>query len=198
MPGRLRPLMSMIVLLALCTSLNQPYSSYCCVISILYMHSHTCTVREGSRYSLPQQAACEPLWLGNTRLPAHIQPQEEHLRELSFHLCTLSHTSKAHSYYTARMSFIQCLSRDPTYLLSVRLVCWWSLIYLCLSVFQSVVKTGRLLISHEAPVTGGFAAEISSTVQVSVGHACVHASHGLCVRVVWVCAFQRWETVFKD
>lgn len=33
--------------------------------------------------------------------------------------------------------------------------------------FQSVVKTGRLLISHEAPVTGGFAAEISSTVQVS-------------------------------
>lgn len=33
--------------------------------------------------------------------------------------------------------------------------------------FQSVVKTGRLLISHEAPVTGGFAAEISSAVQVS-------------------------------
>uniref|UniRef100_A0A8C7XET6 3-methyl-2-oxobutanoate dehydrogenase (2-methylpropanoyl-transferring) n=1 Tax=Oryzias sinensis TaxID=183150 RepID=A0A8C7XET6_9TELE len=31
--------------------------------------------------------------------------------------------------------------------------------------FQSVVKTGRLLVSHEAPVTGGFAAEISSTVQ---------------------------------
>ncbi|KAL2084812.1 hypothetical protein ACEWY4_020330 [Coilia grayii] len=30
---------------------------------------------------------------------------------------------------------------------------------------QSVVKTGRLLISHEAPITGGFAAEISSTVQ---------------------------------
>ncbi|XP_059587470.1 2-oxoisovalerate dehydrogenase subunit beta, mitochondrial isoform X5 [Alligator mississippiensis] len=30
---------------------------------------------------------------------------------------------------------------------------------------QSVVKTGRLLISHEAPLTGGFAAEISSTVQ---------------------------------
>eukprot|EP00064_Thunnus_orientalis_P002648 superscaffoldBa00000200_g2655 len=30
---------------------------------------------------------------------------------------------------------------------------------------SSVVKTGRLLISHEAPVTGGFAAEISSTVQ---------------------------------
>ncbi|XP_039388446.1 2-oxoisovalerate dehydrogenase subunit beta, mitochondrial isoform X3 [Mauremys reevesii] len=30
---------------------------------------------------------------------------------------------------------------------------------------QSVVKTGRLLISHEAPLTGGFASEISSTVQ---------------------------------
>ncbi|NXD08168.1 ODBB dehydrogenase, partial [Nothocercus nigrocapillus] len=29
----------------------------------------------------------------------------------------------------------------------------------------SVVKTGRLLISHEAPLTGGFASEISSTVQ---------------------------------
>ncbi|XP_051574228.1 2-oxoisovalerate dehydrogenase subunit beta, mitochondrial-like [Myxocyprinus asiaticus] len=33
------------------------------------------------------------------------------------------------------------------------------------TVCKSVVKTGRLLISHEAPVTGGFAAEISSTVQ---------------------------------
>ena len=27
-------------------------------------------------------------------------------------------------------------------------------------------KTGRLLIAHEAPLTGGFAAEIGSTVQV--------------------------------
>ncbi|XDV39703.1 hypothetical protein PO909_008903 [Leuciscus waleckii] len=35
----------------------------------------------------------------------------------------------------------------------------------CSLSFQSVVKTGRLLVSHEAPVTGGFAAEISSTVQ---------------------------------
>uniref|UniRef100_V9KTA9 2-oxoisovalerate dehydrogenase subunit beta, mitochondrial n=1 Tax=Callorhinchus milii TaxID=7868 RepID=V9KTA9_CALMI len=33
------------------------------------------------------------------------------------------------------------------------------------TVCKSVVKTGRLLISHEAPVTGGFSAEISSTVQ---------------------------------
>lgn len=40
--------------------------------------------------------------------------------------------------------------------------------FLNLFVFQSVVKTGRLLISHEAPITGGFAAEISATVQVRV------------------------------
>uniref|UniRef100_A0A8C7EZ69 3-methyl-2-oxobutanoate dehydrogenase (2-methylpropanoyl-transferring) n=1 Tax=Oncorhynchus kisutch TaxID=8019 RepID=A0A8C7EZ69_ONCKI len=33
------------------------------------------------------------------------------------------------------------------------------------TVCKSVAKTGRLLISHEAPITGGFAAEISSTVQ---------------------------------
>lgn len=33
-----------------------------------------------------------------------------------------------------------------------------------------MVKTGRLLISHEAPVTGGFAAEISTTVQVKTKH----------------------------
>ncbi|MGH0158166.1 UNVERIFIED_CONTAM: hypothetical protein FKN15_061046 [Acipenser sinensis] len=34
----------------------------------------------------------------------------------------------------------------------------------------SVAKTGRLLVSHEAPVTGGFAAEISSTVQMHSGY----------------------------
>lgn len=33
------------------------------------------------------------------------------------------------------------------------------------TVIKSVLKTGRLLIAHEAPLTGGFAAEISSTVQ---------------------------------
>jgi len=33
------------------------------------------------------------------------------------------------------------------------------------TVCKSVAKTGRLLISHEAPLTGGFAAEIASTVQ---------------------------------
>uniref|UniRef100_A0A8C8YC29 3-methyl-2-oxobutanoate dehydrogenase (2-methylpropanoyl-transferring) n=1 Tax=Panthera leo TaxID=9689 RepID=A0A8C8YC29_PANLE len=34
------------------------------------------------------------------------------------------------------------------------------------TVCKSVIKTGRLLISHEAPLTGGFASEISSTVQL--------------------------------
>ncbi|KAL5010010.1 hypothetical protein ScPMuIL_012315 [Solemya velum] len=33
------------------------------------------------------------------------------------------------------------------------------------SVAESVVKTGRLLIAHEAPLTMGFAAEIASTIQ---------------------------------
>mmetsp|Transcript_31380 Transcript_31380/g.29921 ORF Transcript_31380/g.29921 Transcript_31380/m.29921 type:complete len:112 (-) Transcript_31380:11-346(-) len=32
-------------------------------------------------------------------------------------------------------------------------------------VLKSVLKTGRAIISHEAPRTGGFAAEISSTIQ---------------------------------
>ncbi|KAJ7369268.1 hypothetical protein OS493_040176, partial [Desmophyllum pertusum] len=31
------------------------------------------------------------------------------------------------------------------------------------TIIKSVMKTGRLLIEHEAPITGGFAAEISST-----------------------------------
>lgn len=33
------------------------------------------------------------------------------------------------------------------------------------TVAASVRKTGRLLITHEAPMTGGFAAEISSRIQ---------------------------------
>ncbi|XP_019625423.1 PREDICTED: 2-oxoisovalerate dehydrogenase subunit beta, mitochondrial-like [Branchiostoma belcheri] len=33
------------------------------------------------------------------------------------------------------------------------------------TVIKSVNKTGRLLVAHEAPLTGGFAAEIASTVQ---------------------------------
>lgn len=46
--------------------------------------------------------------------------------------------------------------------------------------FQSVVKTGRLLISHEAPLTGGFASEISSTVQV---HRFFVFKHSACLSV---------------
>ena len=38
-------------------------------------------------------------------------------------------------------------------------------LWFCL--FKSVLKTGRLLIAHEAPLTGGFAGEISSTIQVT-------------------------------
>ncbi|OLO02983.1 alpha-ketoacid dehydrogenase subunit beta [Salinicola socius] len=33
------------------------------------------------------------------------------------------------------------------------------------TVVQSVLKTGRLIVSHEAPLTGGFASEIAATVQ---------------------------------
>jgi len=33
------------------------------------------------------------------------------------------------------------------------------------TVANSVCKTGRLVIAHEAPVTSGFASEISSTIQ---------------------------------
>lgn len=33
------------------------------------------------------------------------------------------------------------------------------------AVCQSVMKTGRLLVNHEAPLTGGFASEIAATVQ---------------------------------
>ncbi|XP_041462531.1 2-oxoisovalerate dehydrogenase subunit beta, mitochondrial-like [Lytechinus variegatus] len=33
------------------------------------------------------------------------------------------------------------------------------------TIFKSVQKTGRLLVAHEAPITGGFASEISSSVQ---------------------------------
>lgn len=33
------------------------------------------------------------------------------------------------------------------------------------TIIQSVLKTGRLIIAHEAPLTGGFAGEIASTIQ---------------------------------
>ena len=35
-------------------------------------------------------------------------------------------------------------------------------------IIQSVCKTGRLIIAHEAPLTAGFAGEIASTIQVIV------------------------------
>ena len=36
----------------------------------------------------------------------------------------------------------------------------------CSLSFQSVIKTGRLIVTHEAPQTMGFAAEIAAAVQV--------------------------------
>ena len=35
---------------------------------------------------------------------------------------------------------------------------------------QSVCKTGRLVIAHEAQLTAGFASEVSSTIQVSIDY----------------------------
>ena len=35
------------------------------------------------------------------------------------------------------------------------------------SLTQSVCKTGRLVVAHEAPLTAGFASEVSATVQAS-------------------------------
>ena len=46
-------------------------------------------------------------------------------------------------------------------LIDLRTLMPWDVDTVC----QSVVKTGRLVVSHEAPLTGGFAGEISSTVQ---------------------------------
>ena len=47
-----------------------------------------------------------------------------------------------------------------------------SLFLISLFEFQSVAKTGRLLIAHEAPITQGFGAEIASTVQVNTVPLC--------------------------
>lgn len=36
------------------------------------------------------------------------------------------------------------------------------------TVSKSVSKTGRLIVSHEAPRTGGFAAEVAADMQVGI------------------------------
>ena len=53
-------------------------------------------------------------------------------------------------------------------------------IYASHILFQSVCKTGRLLISHEAPITQGFGSEIASAVQVNIDvpSVCVKVSSG--------------------
>lgn len=38
---------------------------------------------------------------------------------------------------------------------------------------QSAQKTGRVLVAHEAPLTAGFGAEISSVIQVSLSCFCL-------------------------
>ena len=35
------------------------------------------------------------------------------------------------------------------------------------TVFRSVIKTGRCIVSHEAPYTGGFGAELAASIQES-------------------------------
>lgn len=54
------------------------------------------------------------------------------------------------------------------------------------AVLASVRKTGRLVVAHEAPLTGGFAAEIAAYVQE-------HAALDLKAPVVRVCG---WDTPF--
>ena len=39
---------------------------------------------------------------------------------------------------------------------------------------QSVCRTGRLIVAHEAPLTAGFASEVASTIQVC--HSTVYCS----------------------
>ena len=52
---------------------------------------------------------------------------------------------------------------------------------------QSVCKTGRLVISHEAPLTAGFGAEIAATVQVlcMYMHVILYTVHELYVALLY-------------
>lgn len=38
-------------------------------------------------------------------------------------------------------------------------------LYICISLLQSVKKTGRAVIAHEAPLTCGFGAEMAAAIQ---------------------------------
>lgn len=49
-------------------------------------------------------------------------------------------------------------------LIDLRTIVPWDIDTIC----QSVSKTGRLLISHEAPITGGVGGEIAATVSVCI------------------------------
>ena len=40
------------------------------------------------------------------------------------------------------------------------------------TIFESVRKTGRCVVAHEAPLTSGFGAEIASSIQVSLKCCC--------------------------
>lgn len=54
------------------------------------------------------------------------------------------------------------------------------------AIVSSVKKTGRLLIAHEAPKTGGFAAEIAAEIQVE----CIYNLKSPIIRVTG------WDTPF--
>ena len=54
--------------------------------------------------------------------------------------------------------------------------------------YQSVVKTGRLVVAHEAPLTAGFAGEIASTIQVRVVCVFVACVSGVCMCTMCACA----------
>ena len=45
------------------------------------------------------------------------------------------------------------------------------------TIFESVKKTGRCVIAHEAPLTSGFGAEIAASIQVHVLHRPVVPNH---------------------